>query len=757
MIAMRSCGFRRGVFEAFAAAFAFGGIAAEAATIDFAGAKESLAPFVCSNPGRIRLVREELTWNECGELALGAPATNREGFVVWNAVAMIGTDGKTTGFPVKGGRRYSFSIEVRGGVPSVRLSAKAWNEGLWKDSVNLKTNLKDVPVKGDWTLYRGIVDVPDGKTRLVLQLQMWSSTQYPPVKYKEGDSVRFDNVTFEEMPNTHYVAEIRERYERASNDAERSALRGRYGKLLRPFTVSVVSRTSDFAVPFVPKEAFEPPDSIGVCAAVNERTGVPVAIMNLTDAPETYVVRLETSTADQQKPWAEKQFDGEFGLSGFPQDRIEMRTAIRMKDSDNAPISLRLEQLAKMDEANSIIVQPNEAGLVWIDFDTTDVKAGVYPGRLRVIPLSRPAKWKSWKGRYHDRIYEGDMQDVPFSLEVIPVILPKEPSMPFGFFQMPTTKGQFDLMRTLGTRDFQISPWSFENDAAIAEEGKNVRNIFEWSKAEGMHPTFFIGFSAFHTFRRTTPGMLDADFKTQLEKWPDWIRKVQRTMNAWGVADADYVVEVYDEPDPKIADDIMSVLSAAKAAAPGIRLALTLGAHVMDADTMRRFAPCVDTWILWSHGYFRDQAHLAFIAETCSNGGSVWHYTCSTSGRAPVYETYRLHPWFGWAHRLTGNQFFIFQEMTGGFGPYDFKCAMSSGIAYRNFNVTMPSLRYMALRRGVYDVKYLEALAAARGGDPDVKAFLERAPMEVLQNRHDTSTPDRIRDEAIRLLLQPGK
>lgn len=65
--------------------------------------------------------------------------------------------------------------------------------------------------------------------------------------------MRFDNVTLEEMPNTHYVAEIRERYERAADDAERAALRERYGKLLRPFTVSVVSRTSDFAVPFVPK------------------------------------------------------------------------------------------------------------------------------------------------------------------------------------------------------------------------------------------------------------------------------------------------------------------------------------------------------------------------------------------------------------------------------------------------------------------------------------------------------------------------
>lgn len=755
---MLFCGFRKVGLWFSAALVLIGGASAEAVTIDFAGAKANLAPFVAPNPGRLRLVREDLTWNECGELALGSPVTNREGHAVWNAVAMIGTDGKVAGFPVKGGRRYSFSIEVKGDVPSVGLSAMAWNKGIWQDFVNLKTGIGEVPVKKDWTLYRGFVDVPEGKSRLVLKLQMWSSSQYPPVKYREGDAVLFDNVTFAEMPNVHSVAEVRARYEQSTNAAERAELREKHGKLLRPFTVSVVPCTGDFAVPFVPREAFEPPDEISVRAAVNERLGVPVAIMNLTGSPETYVVRIETSTADPERPWAEKQFDGEFGLAGFPQDKVEMRTAVRMKDTDNVPVTLRLEPLAKMDEANSVVVQPNEAGLVWIDFDATDAKPGKYSGRLRVIPLSRAAKWLPWEGmRYHERGYEGDMQDVPFSLEILPIVLPKEPAMPFGFFQSPSSRGQFDLMRRLGVRDFQISPWSFKDETTIREEAKSVRRVLEWSRAEGLKPTFFIGFSAFHTFRKTTPGLVDADLPALLGKWPDWIRKVKSTMNFWGIADADYAIEVYDEPDPKTADDIIAVMSAAKSAVPGVRLALTLGAHIMDAGMMRRLDAYVDSWILWSHGYFTDAAHLAYVADARSRGKDVWHYTCSTSGRAPIYETYRIHPWFGRAHGLTGHQFFIFQEMTGGFGPYDFKGAMASGIAYRNLGSTMPSLRYMAMRRGVDDLKYLEALAAARGGDPEVRAFLERAPMEVLRNRHDQSTPDRIRNEAVRLLLRTGR
>ena len=78
-------------------------------------------------------------------------------------------------------------------------------------------------------------------------------------------------------------------------------------------------------------------------------------------------------------------------------------------------------------------------------------------------------------------------------------------------------------------------------------------------------------------------------------------------------------------------------------------------------------------------------------------------YTPSLMG---IATTWHFGPWdLSAAYSLTGNQFFIFQDMFGGYGPADFKKAASSGIAYKSFDSTMPSLRYMSMRQGVEDLK----------------------------------------------------
>ena len=126
---------------------------------------------------------------------------------------------------------------------------------------------------------------------------------------------------------------------------------------------AVVPVDSDYSVPFVPRESFSPTEKIELTAAVNERVGLPVAVLNLTDRAEEYVVRLETSTfdPDPNKPWADKQMNGSWGLKGFPASQIVARHALRLKDTDAEPVTLRLEPLPKMDEACAIHVPPKEA------------------------------------------------------------------------------------------------------------------------------------------------------------------------------------------------------------------------------------------------------------------------------------------------------------------------------------------------------------------------------------------------------------
>ena len=166
---------------------------------------------------------------------------------------------------------------------------------------------------------------------------------------------------------------------------------------------------------------------------------------------------------------------------------------------------------------------------------------------------------------------------------------------------------------------------------------------------------------------------------------------------------------------------------------------------------MKKLDPYIDDWVLWDGGYFAREEHLAYISDALARGKTVWHYTCSTSGRAPIYETYRLHPWFGWRHNLTGNQFFIFQGMTGGFGPSDFKTAASSGIAYRSFESTMPSLRYMSMRRGVEDIKYLLKLEEVAGDFEGVeKTFAIQAGREI----RIMVKPEQVNDDRMALVAR---
>ncbi len=537
------------------------------------------------------------------------------------------------------------------------------------------------------------------------------------------------------------------------------------------FTVAVVPVDSDYAVPFVPRESFHPVQKIDLSAAVNERVGLPVAILNLTDKAEEYIVRLETSTFDPSpdKVWADKQMNGTWGLKGFPEAQVVARHALRIKDTDSEPVTLRLEPLPKMDEACSMQVPSKEAGLAWFDFDTAGVAPGVYEGRIRVIPLGSAAKWEPYKGvSYHNRMYSGKMQDIPVRLEVLPIELSKEPAQPFGFFEGAGTEGQFQLMHEIGTRDFQISPWSFrwKLDAAgnidpskpnevLLKEERQTRRIFEWSKARGIHPTFFVGFSTYRVFQGNYGASKDPAKCRRL--WPQYLRNLKACMNAWGVPDSDYAIEVWDEPDPKLFDEIKESLTVAKAVVPEVRLLITLGAHVMSAEDMRRLDPYIDGWTLWSYGYFSRKEHLEYIADALARGKCVCHYTCPTSGRTPIYE-YRLHAWFAWRRNLSGNQFFHFQKIFGAFGTSDFKTAASSGLAYRSFESTMPSLRYMSMRRGVEDVKYLAKLKAVAGDVPEVKAFLKDAPERVLDvERHDKTAPDRMRAEAARLILKYQK
>ncbi len=550
-----------------------------------------------------------------------------------------------------------------------------------------------------------------------------------------------DAEAFAQALHDHDLKQRQQRYERLSS---------------RKFAVAPVPVTANFAIPFIPEEVFTPVEEITVTAAVNELKGVPVALANLTDRAAEYQVILETKG----------RYNGAWGLEGFPPEQFVMRQAVRFKDSDDDPGSLRLDPLPKMNQASTLMVLPKEAGLVWLDFDTTGVAPGSYEGRLRIIPLSEVAKWESIKGAYWNRQYTGDMQDIPLTLVVRDIVLDRDPSLPMGFFQAADNELCFKLMLDVGVRNIGLSPWSFlfqvdGNGDIIADgvtetlqkQGHIVAQHEEWARKYGVTLTYFIGFSSYHAFEQVYGLTRKPEKKKQV--WTQWIKALEGYMSSLGVEPERYVIETWDEPHPDKFPELIESHQLAKAGSSRVRLSLTLGAHIMPADKMASLAPLTDEWTLWSDGYFKRPEHLQLIREQQQRGVLFRHYTCDTSMRSSLARRYRRNNWFGEYHRLDGNEMFHFADTYGGRGASDWKVTTHGGIVFKLFDEYMPSIRYMALRQGMTDVKYLAALRKLAAGNPEAQAFLEAAPRRVVVDfGHDPTMPDTVREEAAELILK---
>lgn len=91
----------------------------------------------------------------------------------------------------------------------------------------------------------------------------------------------------------------------------------------------------------------------------------------------------------------------------------------------------------------------------------------------------------------------------------------------------------------------------------------------------------------------------------------------------------------------------------------------------------------------------------------------------------------------------------------GVLGGLSFKTKNYGNIVYRSFDTFIPSVRYMAYREGVTDVKYLAKLREVAGDDPDVRAFLETATRKtVVEDPSSVDLPDQMREKARECLLR---
>lgn len=174
----------------------------------------------------------------------------------------------------------------------------------------------------------------------------------------------------------------------------------------------------------------------------------------------------------------------------------------------------------------------------------------------------------------------------------------------------------------------------------------------------------------------------------------------------------------------------------------------------MTVDELRKLGEVTDEWIVWD-SYFREKAYRELFAQQSALGKTIRHYTCDTSPRPSLDSYFRKKAWFGEKYKLHGNMMYQFYDRQGGIGARDFKTPTSGGIGYFLYRRFVPSIRFMAFREGITDLKYIACLREIAGSDKDVEAFVAEAVARALDTcRHDPGEPDRLREKIAKMILE---
>lgn len=534
----------------------------------------------------------------------------------------------------------------------------------------------------------------------------------------------------------------------------------------RKFVVAPIAPTTDPSIPLIPRELNDPPETIRVRAAVNERAPLFLALCNVTARTEEYRVTLGRGN------W-------EGGLEGegrtFPAERILLRRGVAVKDSDSATAGRRFDPLVPLDVSQTLSVPPGESGLFCLSFDCRNAVPGIYRGSLRISPLSEPVPgWKT--GQEVKQM--GQVETIPFELTILPIVLDPTPKRPLWLMRDALNRAFYDAMEEAGHRIYQFSPYSFFtvsfNDDGSIRTGNvervalSLRQHQAWRAETGSRggPLALVGFSAYpvvekHVFR----DQFAFGSEAWASAWKNWVDLVDATLANAGLPPEDRVIEVWDEPDGKVNDKLLTVCRLAKEAAPDLQTAVTFQNASHSVEQLDALFPHLDIWCFWS-GYLDHPEYRAFIEKLRHAGKRIWFYDCSTSMRVSLHRYYRLHAWTALLHDLDASGlFWLVDGPNGGYGTQSWDVAANGGLLYRSYGQPIGSIRFECLSLGMTDVKYLDKLAevleaakAAGRDDETVKAaeaLLRDGPAKAVRSHsHDPHMADEIRQQAIDLILQ---
>lgn len=542
------------------------------------------------------------------------------------------------------------------------------------------------------------------------------------------------------------------------------------------FTVGRMSPTANPTLPLELEQLDLGNETLKIRAAINEKLPLPLAITNRTDKTAEYQVLIVN---DEKGPDAKliPESLAKGGLKGFPVDQIEFRRGVIVKDSDSSSHELRFDPLPKMNEAKTISIAPSETGLVWLNFDCSNVPSGTYKGKLKIIPLSEKiVKKPNPKG---GRLFEGPIREIPIEMEILPIILPEETEIPLWLMGYGENENFWNYYSDAGGRMIHINPWwmkmKFSKDGSILEtnykfaDGVVAKHV-DWIKKSNIKkgPFFALAFHAFPVFEKVHAKASGLRYGTPefAEAWKNWLGEFQKIMKKHGISSENYVVEIWDEPFPKDYDKLIEICKLTKKQDPGIPIQITFAAFSFEPGLkqVRGLVDYCDYWAVWGPHFSRPE-YLDFTRELAAKGKKVWNYVCNTSMRESLYRYYRLLPWLGrhYGHDANGLYAFI-NSPDGSYGVPNWKCAALGGTVYGLAGNCIPSIRYECLCLGDTDIKYLGVLqrliektpetASNKAALAEARQFFEKCSKDVLiDHPYNEKGADEARNKVIDYIM----
>ena len=271
---------------------------------------------------------------------------------------------------------------------------------------------------------------------------------------------------------------------------------------------------------------------------------------------------------------------------------------------------------------------------------------------------------------------------------------------------------------------------------------------------------FLYGYSAYTCFTRTSMPKKMKELTPEWENcWRNHLKAIRKAILASGVSMDDVVFEIWDEPRGKNFKLLLRLTQIMRETLPDGVLSITWACENFEftPQMMSQFDELLDEHIY--HWLLRNSPKYKPLIKRMANRRNtlIGIYQCSTGIREDLHTYYRLHAWRAFRMNCDLLGFYQFNSLPWGqSGATDWKRIPGGAIAYRAGNSCIPSIRFMAMRRGVDDIRYMNLLKKF-SGNPGVDELLKTAPKQVEDAGFDGTMPDKIRDQAVKLILKYHK